>query len=85
MGLAVAFIIGVAATALVTALVKDLIMPIIGALIPCGDWQNSVLTIASMKFMWGDFLAQLINFLIVAFVVFLIAKFVMGEEKVTKK
>ncbi len=85
MGLAVAFIMGVAATSLVTALVKDLIMPIIGRLIPGGDWQTSVLTIASMKFLWGDFLAQLINFIIVAFVIFLIAKFIMGEEKVTKK
>jgi hypothetical protein len=40
-GLAVAFIIGTAATALVTAMVKDIIMPVIAVIIPGGDWLNS--------------------------------------------
>lgn len=85
MGLAAAFIMGVAATALIQALVNDIIMPIIGALIPGGEWQKATLTIGSMMFKWGDFLSQCINFIIIAFVVFLIAKFVMGEKKVAKK
>jgi large conductance mechanosensitive channel len=85
MGLAVAFIMGVAATALIQALVNDIIMPIIGRLIPGGAWQTATLDIAGMLFKWGDFLSQLINFIIIAFVVFLIAKFMMGEKKVTKK
>ena len=34
---------------------------------------------------WGSFTSQLINFIILAFVVFLIAKYVLREEKVTKK
>ncbi|BAI61475.1 putative large-conductance mechanosensitive channel [Methanocella paludicola SANAE] len=85
MGLAVAFIMGVAATALIQALVNDIIMPIIGRLIPGGAWQTATLDIAGMLFKWGDFLSQVINFVIIAFVVFLIAKFIMGEKKVTKK
>lgn len=85
MGLAVAFIMGAAATALVTALVNDLIMPIIGKLIPGGAWQTATLDLAGMLFKWGDFLSQLINFIIIAFVIFLIAKFIMGEKKVSKK
>ncbi|PIN88524.1 large conductance mechanosensitive channel protein MscL, partial [Candidatus Pacearchaeota archaeon CG10_big_fil_rev_8_21_14_0_10_35_13] len=34
---------------------------------------------------WGAFVGALINFLVIAWVVFLIAKFVLREEKVTKK
>lgn len=85
MGLAIAFIMGVAATSLIQALVNDIIMPVIGKLIPGGEWQKATLDIAGMLFKWGDFLSQLINFLIIALVVFLIAKFIMGEKKVTKK
>lgn len=85
MGLAVAFIIGTAATVLVKALVDDIIMPIIGALIPGGAWQTATFSIGPVVLLWGAFLGALINFVIIAFVVFMIAKMVLKEEKVTKK
>ena len=85
LGLAVAFIIGVAATSLVQALVNDLIMPIVTSFIPAGAWQDAVFTIGSVAIKWGHFLSVAINFVIMAFVVFLIAKKVMKEEKVSKK
>ncbi len=44
-GLAVAFIIGVALTALVQSLVNDIIMPIISPLVPGGAWQEATLTL----------------------------------------
>lgn len=84
-GLAIAVIMGLAANALVQALVKDIIMPIVTFFIPGGAWQTSTLGIGPIVLAWGDFLGQLINFLILAFVVFMIAKWVLGEEKVTKK
>jgi large conductance mechanosensitive channel len=84
-GLAVAFIMGIAATSLVQSLVKDIIMPLITPFIPNGAWQTATLALGPFVLAWGDFLGQLINFLILAFVVFLIAKYVIGEEKVTKK
>ena len=84
-GLAVAFIIGAAATTLVKALVDDIIMPVVGALIPGGGWQAATFSVGSVMLKWGDFLAALINFVIIAFVVFVIAKMVLKEEKVTKK
>jgi large conductance mechanosensitive channel len=84
-GLAVAFIIGVAATALVQALVRDIIMPLITPFIPGGEWQKAVWHIGPFYFAWGDFLGAVINFVIIAFVVFMIAKKVLKEEKVTKK
>jgi large conductance mechanosensitive channel len=84
-GLAVAFIMGVAATALITALVNDIIMPLIGPLIPGGEWRTAKLALGPFTFAWGDFVGAVINFVIIAFVIFLIAKMVLKEEKVTKK
>ena len=83
--LAVAFIIGVAATALVKSFVDNLIMPLVGALTPTGDWKEAILSIGPVNLGIGPFAAECINFIIVALVVFMIAKFVMKEEKVEKK
>jgi large conductance mechanosensitive channel len=85
MALAIAFIIGTAATALVTALVNDIIMPIITAFIPGGEWKTSTFNMGPILISWGDFLGVLINFIIIAFVVFLMAKMILKEDKVTKK
>jgi large conductance mechanosensitive channel len=83
-GLAVAFIIGAAATKLVTATVNDIIMPIIAVIIPGGDWRASVIDIGPMKFLVGDFVGNIIDFVIVALVIFLIVKFIMQGDT-TKK
>ncbi len=80
-GLAIAFVMGAAVTKLVAALVADLIMPIIGALIPGGDWRASSLTIGSIKFMVGDFVGALIDFIIIALVIFMIVKTIVKEKK----
>ena len=75
MGLAVAFIIGVYLGGLVQALVKDLILPIIGLVIPgLGDLATYEITFAQQIFRVGDFLAALVTFIMVAFVIFLIIK-----------
>ena len=83
--LAIAFIMGAAITALVQSLVADIVMPIVSPLIPGGDWQTATFTIGSAVLGWGAFLGALINFVIIALVVFIIAKTVLKEEKVTKK
>ena len=83
-GLAVAFIIGAAATKMVTATVTDIIMPIIGVIIPGGDWRASVLQLGPVKLLVGDFVGAVIDFIIIAVVVFLIVKFMMKEDA-TKK
>ncbi|MEM3369690.1 MAG: large conductance mechanosensitive channel protein MscL [Candidatus Micrarchaeia archaeon] len=85
MGLAVAFIMGGAITTLVQSLVNNIIMPIFGALLPNGDWQTATFALGPIQIGWGAFLSALINFIIIAFVIFMIAKYVMKEEKVTKK
>lgn len=75
LGLAVGFILGLYLGNLVQALVKDLIMPIIGLAVPgLGNLATYVVTVMSQAFGVGDFLVALLTFLIVAFVVFLIVK-----------
>ncbi len=78
LGLAIGFIMGTVIGRVVTALVQDLIMPIPGAFIAGGDWRKAVVTIPvgnGMSFGVGDFIGVVIDFLIIAFVIFIIAKF----------
>lgn len=57
--LAVAFIIGVAATALVKSLVDNIIMPIITPFIPGGAWKTATFTLGPVVIGWGPFLGEL--------------------------
>lgn len=83
--LAIAFIIGVAATQLIQSLVNNILMPIITFFIPGGAWQEATFTIGPIVISWGKFLGDLIYFIIVALVVLLVAKKVLKENKVAKK
>ena len=80
-GLAIGVIIGSKAGELVKSIVDGLLMPLIGMILPSGDWQQMT---------WGPFqigivLAALINFIVVAFIVFMFAKKVLKEDSVAKK
>jgi len=74
-------IIGGKAGELVKAIVDGLLMPIVGMVLPGGDWQKWTLG----PFAIGSVLAALLNFLIVAFLVYWFAKKVLKEETVAKK
>lgn len=84
-GLAVAFIMGAAVNDVVKSLVDNVIMPVIAVVLPEGNWQTATAAIGPINIVWGAFVASLINFIIIAFVVFMIAKMVLKEEKVAKK
>ena len=75
LGLAVAFILGLYLGALVQALVKDLLLPVIGIpLSSIGNLSTYSVIFDSQTFSIGDFLIAVITFIIVAFVIFLIVK-----------
>ncbi len=84
-GLAIAVIIGGKLNALVTALVDGILMPVIGLLPVGGTWQEWGFMVSDQKFMIGPVIGAAINFLIVAWIVFIFAKKVLREEKVGKK
>ena len=73
-GLAIGFIIGGAAGALVSALVGDLLMPVITLFLPGGDWKTAYIPIGTQQIKYGDFFGVLINFIIIALIVFLLSK-----------
>lgn len=68
--LAVGVVIGSAFGAVVTAFVKDLITPLIAALVKMPDFSNLSFTINGSIFMYGDFINTLISFLLIAFAIF---------------
>ena len=71
MGLAVAFILGLYLGALVKSLVDNLLMPIVELATPGVEWESFALG----PFRIGAFIGDLITFLIVALVIFLIVKY----------
>ncbi len=83
--LAIALIMGIASTAFIKSFVDNIIMPIITPFIPGGAWRTATIDIGPIVLGWGAFLGELINFIIIAFVVFIIAKKVLNEEKVEKR
>src|SRR4026208_2401301 len=72
--LSLAVVLGAAVGKVVQAVVDDFIMPVVGAITPSGDWEKATWDVGSMKFGVGIFLSVLINFVIMAFVVWRISK-----------
>src|SRR5512135_2519250 len=68
--LAVAVVIGAAFGAIVTALVKDLVTPLIAAIGGQPDFSHLSFTIRSSKFLYGDFINAVVSFLLIAAVIF---------------
>ncbi len=84
-GLSLGFVMGGASQALVRSLVENILMPFVSVLIPRGGWQQATLDWGPLSLRWGAFLAEVINFIILAFVAFLIVKKLLKDEKVEKK
>jgi large conductance mechanosensitive channel len=70
--LAVAVVIGAAFTAVVTALVADIITPLIAAIAGKPDFSNLTFTINNSKFSYGDFINAVVSFLLIAAAVYFI-------------
>jgi large conductance mechanosensitive channel len=68
--LAVAVVIGVAFAAVVTALIKDLITPLLAAIGGKPDFATLSFTVNHSKFLYGDFINALIAFVVIAAVIY---------------
>lgn len=79
LALAVGVVIGAAIGKVVSSIVGDLIMPLVGLLTPGGDYKT--LTAGpNGEFKIGSFLGALVDFVAVAFVIFLIVKALIREK-----
>ena len=87
--LAVGVIIGTAFTSIVNSLVKDVVMPAVGILLGGQSFKDlkyvitpATETTAESAILYGNFIQSIVSFLVVAFVVFLMVKFI---NKIYKK
>ena len=78
--MAVGVVVGGAFTAIVTALVDDVINPLIGLFFKA-DFSDVVISLGGSSIKIGEFVNSVINFLIVAFVLFVVIKFINGLHK----
>jgi large conductance mechanosensitive channel len=94
-GLAIAFVIGAAASKLVTAFVDDIVNPIVGLALPSGDLKTlhynvtNTATGGTSTFAYGDLISNIIDFAIIALIVFLMYKMlsrskILGVDDKTK-
>ena len=72
--LAVAVIIGGAFGAIIASLVDDIIMPVIGVILGGIDFTDLSITIGDSEILYGNFIQAIVNFVIIAAVIFLIVR-----------
>ena len=89
-GLAIAFIIGAASSSLVTSLVQDIVNPLVGLFLPSGDLEQLHVNATGVsntpsQFRYGHLISEILDFLIIAFIVFLaykwLSKYKLVEDK----
>lgn len=78
LALAVGVIIGAAVGSVVSALVADILMPLIGVVLPGGEWRDAKIPLdAKNAILYGHFLGTILDFILIAFVVFLLIRSVL--------
>lgn len=83
--LAVGVIMGGAFGKIVTSLVNDIIMPLVGALIGGINFTNLSITIKDSNIMYGSFIQNIVDFLIIAVCIFIMVKLVNKLNSIHKK
>ena len=83
--LAVGFVMGTASTALVNSMVKDILMPIAEPFMGAESWREAMWSIGPVRIAIGSFTAELFNFLILAVIIFIVAKKLLKLEVEAKK
>jgi large conductance mechanosensitive channel len=73
--LAIGVVIGAAIGKVVSGIVEDVLMPIVGLALPGGEWRNAQLVLSGQNAIkYGDLAGRVLDFLVIALVVFALAK-----------
>ena len=72
--LAIAVIIGGAFGKIITSLVNDILMPLIGLVLGGVNFSELAITVGNAVVRWGAFVQSIFDFLIIAFVIFLLVR-----------
>jgi large conductance mechanosensitive channel len=93
-GVVIALVIGMASTALVNALVEDIVNPLIGLFLPTGNLSSLTIKVTDLSggtsvFLVGHLISEVINFVIIALFVFLayksLSRLKLVEDKTLEK
>jgi len=89
LALAIGFIMGAATGKVVSSLVADILMPVISPLLPGGDWRSAKLVLSRgmgpdgkeviNAINYGNFVGNLVDFVVIAFVIYMITKALIQE------
>jgi large conductance mechanosensitive channel len=87
LALAVGFIVGSATGKVVTAIVDDVFMPLLGLVLPSGGWRNARIVLdrrvgpdgkpVENAILYGDLIGKAVDFVLIAFVIFVVTKWVL--------
>ena len=81
LALAIAVIIGAAVSKVVSGVVDDLVMPVVGVILPGGEWRTAQFTLSGNNAIkYGDFIGRLVDFVIISFITFLIVNTALREK-----
>ena len=83
--MAIGIIIGSTFTAIVNSMVKDIITPLIGVILGGIDFSGMSVTVGESVILFGSFIQAVINFLLTAFVLFLVVKAVNAMKAAAEK
>lgn len=84
LGLAIGIIIGGTFKEIVNSLVDNIINPLLGLLVDV-DFSDLVFTVGGTTFRYGSFIMSIINFLLVAFVLFFVVKAINRMQRAAKE
>ncbi len=79
--LAVAVIIGGAFGKIISSLVSDILMPLIGLVIGGINFSGLAITVGNASIAYGAFIQAVVDFVIIAFVIFLMLRFINNFQK----
>ena len=79
LALAIAVIVGGAIGKVVSSLVADIIMPLVSVALPSGEWRTFKIAVGQSAISLGSFFGNVVDFLIIAFVVYLMTKALLKE------
>ncbi|MDY6778840.1 MAG: MscL family protein [Candidatus Nanohaloarchaea archaeon] len=83
-GLAIGVVIGNTTKDLVNAVVNDILMPLIGILLPSSEWQNYTVQFMTAELQVGHLLSAFLDFLLIAFLIYAFVKLVLRKKEIKK-
>ena len=84
-GMAIGIVMGTAVNRLIQTIVDGLITPLINLIVPSKDFQALILTVRGVEFRFGDVISALIQFIIVALLIFFTVKYLLRKDELLKK